>query len=66
MSKSRILEREGESDRGRGEERVDSTVKEDGFQGGEEGLAISLHMRSRRRHERVIGRKGSLGVSGES
>ena len=46
-----------------GEERVDCTVKEGWLQGGEGGQAKST---SKRKHERVSGRKSSPGGSGES
>ena len=62
----------GERERGRSkrehvEEKVDSTVKEDRFQGGR-GRASNedFPRRSRRKHERVSGRKSSLGGFAES
>ena len=57
----------GGSEREHGEERVDSTVMEGRFQGGERGKAKeNLPRRSRRKHERVSGRKSSPGRSKES
>ena len=49
------------------EERVDSTLKESKFQGGHGGQARKASLRtSRRKHERVNGRKSSPGRSAES
>ena len=68
MGESRTLARErGGSEREHGEERVDSTVNEGRLQGGE-GRARnkSLPRTSKRKHERVSGRKSSPGQSAES
>ena len=66
VSERRTLARERRrSEREYGEERVDYTVKEGGLQGGERGQARRASL-SRRKHERVSGRKNSPGKSGES
>ena len=57
------LDERGGSEREDGEERVDSTVNEGRFQGGERGR---LPRGSRRKHERVSGCKSSPGRSAES
>ena len=49
------------------EERVDSTVKEGRFQGGEGGQARRAFLgKVERKHERVSGHKSSAGRSAES
>ena len=63
MGESGTLAREREH----GEVRVDSTEKEGRFQGGKGGhVGRASSRRSRRKHERVSGRKSSPGRSAES
>ena len=66
VGESRTLARERGSEREHGVERVDSTVNEGRFQEGK-GRASkkSLSRTSRRKHERVSGRKISPGRSAE-
>ena len=66
VGESRTLVRKRGSEREHGVERVESTVNEGRFQGGQGGQATRASLEQvERKHERVSGRKSSPGRSAE-